>query len=96
MVIDSERKYLGLVYLDQLGECNPDTNLVSLTFDQGLVFDETTSLWSAMQSMRDYIGEAIPVVDSENRRYLGAMPESKVISSYLDALHDLRREEHEA
>jgi len=96
VVIDSERKYLGLVYLDQLGECNPDTNLASLTFDQGLVFDETTSLWSAMQSMRDYIGEAIPVVNSENGRYLGAIPESKVISSYLDALHDLRREEHEA
>jgi hypothetical protein len=49
-----------------------------------------------MQAMRDYIGEAIPVVDSVSGRYLGAMPESILIGSYLDAVLDLRREEHEA
>ena len=96
VVIDSDEKYLGLVNLDQLGEYTPETNLVSLVSSQGLVFDETTSLWSAMQAMRDYVGEAIPVVDSVNGRYLGAMPESELIGSYLDAVLDLRREEHEA
>ena len=96
VIIDADEKYLGLVYLDQLGECTPETNLVSLVSSQGLVFDETTSLWSAMQAMRDYIGEAIPVVDSVSGRYLGAMPESILIGSYLDAVLDLRREEHEA
>ncbi len=96
VVIDADEKYLGLVYLDQLGECTPETNLVTLVSSQGLVFDETTSLWSAMQAMRDYIGEAIPVVDSVSGRYLGAMPESLLIGRYLDAVLDLRREEHEA
>jgi hypothetical protein len=49
-----------------------------------------------METMRDYIGEAVPVIDSTTRRYLGAVPESKVIGTFLDAIHDLRREEHEA
>jgi hypothetical protein len=49
-----------------------------------------------MEIMRNYIGEAVPVIDSSTRRYLGAVPESKVIGTFLDALHDLRREEHEA
>jgi len=49
-----------------------------------------------MQAMRDYTGEAIPVVDSVSGRYLGAMPENELIGSYLDAVLDLRREEHEA
>ena len=96
VVIDADEKYLGLVHLHQLGECTPETNLVSLVSSQGLVFDETTSLWGAMQAMRDYTGEAIPVVDSVSGRYLGAMTESELIGSYLDAVLDLRREEHEA
>jgi hypothetical protein len=49
-----------------------------------------------MQAMRDYIGEAIPVVDSVSGRYLGAMSENELIGNYLDAVLDLRREEHEA
>jgi CIC family chloride channel protein len=96
VVIDADEKFLGLVHLDQLGECTPEANLVSLVSSEGLVFDETTSLWSAMQAMRDYIGEAIPVVDSVSGRYLGAMSENELIGNYLDAVLDLRREEHEA
>jgi CIC family chloride channel protein len=96
VVIDADEKYLGLVHLHQLGECTPETNLGSLVSSQGLVFDETTSLWGAMQAMRDHTGEAVPVVDSVSGRYLGAMTESELIGSYLDAVLDLRREEHEA
>ena len=45
--------------------------------------------------MRDYVGEAVPVVDSNSGRYLGALPEAVVIGAYLDAGEELRREEHE-
>jgi CIC family chloride channel protein len=96
VVIDSDGKYLGLIYRDQLGDSNSETDISSLELKQNMTFDETTSLWGAMEAMRDYIGEAVPVVDSANGRYLGAMPESAVLGSYLDAVHDLRREEHEA
>ena len=96
VVIDADGKYLGLLYADQLNACNSSTSIASLDFNQSLVFDENTSLWSAMQAMRDYVGEAVPVVDSVSGQYLGSVPESEVIGSYLDAVHDLRREEHEA
>ncbi len=49
-----------------------------------------------MNSMRDYLGEAVPVVHSATGQYLGMVPEGEVIGAYLDAVHDLRREEHEA
>jgi len=48
-----------------------------------------------MQIMRNYMGEAMAVVDSRNGRYLGALAEAAVINAYLDATEELRREEHE-
>ncbi len=96
IVIDSQGKFLGLVHLDQLLEQPTDTSLAALEYPDGLIFDETTSLWSAMNSMRDYLGEAVPVVHSVTGRYLGMVPEGEVIGVYLDAVHDLRREEHQA
>ena len=96
IVTDSSNRYLGLVHLDQILEHSGDTSLGALEFPAGLIFDETTSLWSAMNSMRDYVGDAVPVVHSVSGEYLGVVPEGKVIGAYLDAVHDLRREEHEA
>jgi hypothetical protein len=49
-----------------------------------------------MEVMRNFSGEAVPIVNSSNGQYLGALPESVVIGAYLDAVQDLRREEHEA
>jgi len=96
VVTDSDGRYLGLLYRDQVSETNPEAGLESLELSQSMTFDENTSLWSAMESMRDFIGEAVPVVNSGSGQYLGAIPESTVLGSYLDAVHDLRREEHEA
>ena len=95
-VIDSEGRYLGMIYQSQLHDKNDADPVESLAFKPGLEFDEKTSLWLAMETMRDYIGDAVPVVHSQTRKYLGALPEAVVISAYLDAIHDLRREEHEA
>jgi len=96
VVIDAEGIYLGLLHRDQLNEYDANTTISSIEFIQSPEFDESTSLWSAMEIMRSYIGEAVPVIDSTTHRYLGAVPEGEVIGPFLDALHDLRREEHEA
>jgi CIC family chloride channel protein len=96
VIVDGAGKYLGLLYQDQLNECGPGASIASLELHSSLIFDETTSLWAAMEAMRDYVGEAVPVVDSKSGEYLGAISEGNVIGSYLDSLHDLRREEHEA
>ncbi len=95
-VINHDGCYLGIVYLSQLIAKDDDDPVVDLAAKPALSFDENTSLWLAMETMRDYIGDAVPVVHSQTQHYLGALPESIVIAAYLDAIHDLRREEHEA
>ncbi|MCP4486283.1 MAG: chloride channel protein [Gammaproteobacteria bacterium] len=96
IVVDTEGNYLGMVFHYQLYAKDINTPVISLVLKPEFEFDENTSLWAAMETMRDYIGEAIPVVHSQTGKYLGALPEAIVISAYLDAVHDLRREEHEA
>ena len=96
VVIGENKKFVGLATLDQLLQQRPDTILSDIEFKSGLLFNETTSLWAAMEAMRNYNGEAVPIVDSCSGQYLGALPESIVIGAYLDAVQDLRREEHQA
>lgn len=96
VVLDAHHHYLGLATLTQLIHASPDAILSSVEFKPVLLFNESTSLWHAMEVMRNFSGEAVPIVDSVSKRYLGALPESIVIGAYLDAVQDLRREEHEA
>ncbi len=95
VVVDVDGRYLGMVYQHQISAGDGSAEVASLAFDPGRTFDEQTSLWQAMHAMRDYVGEAVPVVDSASGRYLGALPEAVVIGAYLDAGQELRREEHE-
>ena len=95
VVIDAEQKFLGLVYQQQLTAHDEHDSLAAIDFQLGEVFNQNTSVWEAMQTMREYIGEAIPVIDSDSGRFLGMVPEAAVINAYLDAAQELRREEHE-
>lgn len=95
VVVDHDNLYLGVVLQHQLHDQPDNSSLDAIEIEQGTSFNETTSIWEAMETMRGYIGEALPLVDSVSGRYLGAIPEAVVINAYLDAGHELRREEHE-
>lgn len=95
VVTDENGTYLGIVFQHQLLDRDDGGNVGELEYEPGTRFDENTSIWDAMEVMRDYIGEAIAIVDSTSGRYLGAVPEAAVIKAYLDASQELRREEHE-
>lgn len=95
VIVDDEQRYLGILRQQQLLELDEDTSVATIDFQALPSFNEHTSIWEAMQAMRNFMGEAIAVVDSTNGRYLGSVPESVVINAYLDATAELRREEHE-
>ena len=95
VVIDAMQIFQGIVYQQQLAAHDDHEPLTALRFQPGEVFNQNTSVWEAMQTMRNYIGEAIPVIDSDSGQFMGMVPEAVVINAYLDAAQELRREEHE-
>jgi CIC family chloride channel protein len=95
VVVDADQEYQGILFHQQLNGLHDDRDISTIELSPAPLFDDNTSIWEAMQVMRTYVGEAIAVIDSASGRYLGAIPESAVISAYLDATDSLRREEHE-
>lgn len=95
VVINDDNRYLGQVFQHQLHGQDDDARVGSIELQHETEFDENTSIWEAMETMRNFIGEAIAVVDRRSGRYLGAIPEAVVINAYLDAAQELRREKYE-
>ena len=59
-----------------------------------LTFDDSTTVLEAMQALRGFVGDAIPVVERDSGRLIGVVSEAAVIEAYLDMSQTLRREEN--
>jgi CIC family chloride channel protein len=102
LVLGGRGEYLGtlslatLVKLEREGVAM-DSECARYASREPLVLDQSTTIWAAMELVRDFIGESIPVVISEHDDELvGVVFEASIIQGYMDALHSIRHEEHGA
>jgi CIC family chloride channel protein len=90
-VLDGEGRLLGVF--------SPGVHGRSPSVEHGiaparLVFDDRTDLAEAMEHLRGFVGDAVPVVSRESGRYLGAVSEGDLVAAWLDEGTRLRREEN--
>jgi len=95
LVMESDGRYVGLARLQDALDQPRDRPLDAVARRDIITFDETTTLWEAMERMRDFIGEAVPLIGTRGE-VRGVVPEGAVIQGYMEAVHDLRREENAA
>ena len=101
-VVDDTGRYLGtlslqeILHLEQQG--TPAASRASdFAKPEKLVFYSDSTIWNAMEQMGDFVGESIPVINNEDEKILsGVIFEAALIKAYLEALHNIRREEHAA
>ena len=98
-VVDANGAYLGEVTLAEIvaseeGGRPGETTAARLANRDGLFFTPKTSVWDAMERMGDYVGESIPVVEDGGPRLLGVVFEAAIVKAYLDAMKNMRSEEH--
>jgi len=95
VVLDTDGVFQGHIRLQDVLEAPDEAPLGALARTDDLVFDEATTIWEAMERIRDFVGEAVPLVDARGH-VVGVVPEGAVIQGYMEAVHDLRREENAA
>jgi len=93
VIIDADNHYLGMFKV-QSSIGLPEQPLATLASKEELIFSEHTTLWDAMLSLDNFVGELVPVVSSTDHRLLGVITESGIISAYLAKVHTLRKEEY--
>ena len=103
-VVDAGGTYLGTVKLAELlaaegeGEEGGSASarpVSRLAKREEPLFTPQTSIWSAMERMGDFVGEAIPVLEEEGGgRMVGVVSEAAVVKAYRDTMDEIRREEN--
>lgn len=94
VVLDNHNKYQAMVRLQDV--LSSDAALTQSMRTDWLVFNETTSLWDAMQALHGFVGEGVPIVSAADSTLIGLVTEADIISAYLTTAHDLRAEENES
>lgn len=95
VVVDSQGNYQGVFRIQDAIDKNSAT-VAEVMQTRWLCFNETTTLWEAMQSLNAFVGEAIPIVASTDGQLIGMITEGEIIAAYLKTVHRLREEENEA
>ncbi len=96
LLIDKEGRYLGHVRLQDVLKYDDSHTARMMRIDGGLSFDEDTTLWEAMQSLDDFVGDMVPIVDKDTGKLIGSASEASIINAYLSIVHKLRKEENES
>lgn len=99
-VLDDLSRYQGKLRLFDIAQLQKRVDIEQETAatyadpDQ-LRFSHDLSVWEALEQMREFVGESIPIVDQRGY-FIGIIYESTLVAAYLDTLTNLRTEEHAA
>ncbi len=99
-VVSESGEYIGTITLTQILELERtnqslDTLAEQFARPEALIFTRATTIWAAMDTMEDFVGESIPVVNSDTDHTLvGIVFEASVVKAYLDTTKKIRTEEH--
>jgi len=96
-VLDHAQRYVGSIRLTDLvafsRDQNPADPIGPLADTDSLRLSPDTSVWSAMQEIKGFVGEAVPIVDEQSRELQGIIHETDLIDAYMQTLRELRDEE---
>jgi len=95
VVVDSSRKFSGVLRLQDLSS-DSSVLVKNLQQSEALYLFDDLSLWDAMNEMKGYVGESIPVLSRTEHRLLGVISESAIVEAYLQIVHQSRQEENDA
>ena len=83
-VLDTENKFLGkLLINDLIDKVGTDTALSHIG-KEPLILEPDLSVLQSIESCRTFVGESIPIVESQSLIFKGVISEADLFSAYLD------------
>mgnify|MGYP001399849408 FL=1 len=85
VVINSDNIYIGKISIHDILQTNLDheIKIKSLIKNNHLVLDSKISLVESIEAASNFVGEFIPVKNSNNNEYVGSINESDLFQAYL-------------
>ena len=85
VVINSDNIYIGKISIHDILQTNLDheIKIKSLIKNTHLVLDSKISLLESIEAASNFVGEFIPVKNSNNNEYVGSINESDLFQAYL-------------
>ena len=85
VVINSDNIYIGKISIHDILQTNLDheIKIKSLIKKTHLVLDSKISLVESIEAASNFVGEFIPVKNSNNNKYVGSINESDLFQAYL-------------
>ena len=99
-ILDELGRYLGKIRLFDVLQREHRFDLASETVKdhvgrEHLQFRHDQSVWDAVEQMKDFVGESIPIVDQRGY-FIGIVYEATLITAYLSTIATIRAEQHAA
>ncbi len=95
--LDHAQRFSGsisLVDLIQLaGQQGPEVAFDEVIDRHCLSLSPDCSVWAAMNEIKGFVGEAVPIVDKHSEQLLGIIYEADLIDAYMQTARELRNEE---
>ncbi len=95
VVMDDENKFHGLVTLEKVANFDPVLPVEVAYEEVPLIFDEHTNVEQAVEAVRFFNLDIVPVVSSKDQTLLGVVWPYDIMRSYLLNERRLRAEENE-
>lgn len=98
VVLDEWSRYIGKLRANRLIELgrsggNMERKLESCADPDALTLDHDMSVLQALEKLKDFVGESVPIVDNSGY-FIGVVYESALVTAYLNTMESLRAEEH--
>jgi len=91
--VDANGLFRGYFRIVDLGEGSP-APVSDILRPAQLMYDADISVLDAMRMLKDFVGDAIPIVDRDSQHLVGVVTEAAIVRAYLDIVAKLRNEEH--
>lgn len=95
IIVNQQMHYIGMIRLRDTFQQPSTATAADIIVPNWPCFKTDTSIWQAFRSLDDFAGHMLPITDQEGE-IKGVITESRLISTYLDIVHQIRREENEA